>query len=86
ALGARGYAYDMNVACSSATFALRSAVDAVACGSARRALVICPEVCSGWLDWRDRDCHFIFGDAAVAMVVEAADDAVSAVRFEVLGS
>ncbi|MFX5839458.1 beta-ketoacyl-ACP synthase III, partial [Acinetobacter baumannii] len=39
ALGARGYAYDMNVACSSATFALRSAVDAVACGSARRALV-----------------------------------------------
>jgi len=29
ALGAGGYAYDMNVACSSATFALQNAVDAI---------------------------------------------------------
>lgn len=86
ALGCAGYAYDMNVACSSATFALRAAVDAVRVGSARRVLVICPEICSGFLDWSDRDCHFIFGDVATALVVEAADGAQSAMAFEVLGS
>ncbi|MEL0028527.1 MAG: beta-ketoacyl-ACP synthase III [Perlucidibaca sp.] len=86
ALGCGGYAYDMNVACSSATFALRAATDAVRTGSARRVLVICPEICSGFLDWGDRDCHFIFGDVAVALVVEAADDCRAERRFEVLGS
>lgn len=34
---AQGYGFDMNVACSSATFALEQAVNAVKCGSARRA-------------------------------------------------
>ena len=42
ALGAGGFAYDMNVACSSATFALQNAVDAVRSGSAKCALVLCP--------------------------------------------
>jgi len=36
ALGVRGYAFDMNVACSSATFALEMAVNAVR-AMARRA-------------------------------------------------
>ena len=35
ALGAGGFAYDMNVACSSATFAIQNAVDALRSGSAR---------------------------------------------------
>jgi beta-ketodecanoyl-[acyl-carrier-protein] synthase len=29
-----------------------------------RALVVNPEICSAHLEWRDRDCHFIFGDVA----------------------
>ena len=35
ALGAAGWAYDMNVACSSATFSIQAAVDALRNGSAR---------------------------------------------------
>ena len=42
ALGAGGYAFDMNVACSSATFALEQAINAVRTGSARAALVVSP--------------------------------------------
>ncbi|MGR3435773.1 MAG: beta-ketoacyl-ACP synthase III [Shimia sp.] len=74
-LGAGGFAYDMNVACSSATFGLQTACDMIRTGSVRKALVICPEICSAHLEWRDRDCHFIFGDVATALLVERAEDA-----------
>jgi beta-ketodecanoyl-[acyl-carrier-protein] synthase len=86
ALGAGGYAFDMNVACSSATFGLEQAVNAVRTGNARAALVVDPEICSAHLAWQDRDCHFIFGDVCTALVVERAEDAVSANRWEVLGT
>ena len=39
------------------------------------ALVVNPEICSGHLNFRDRDSHFIFGDVATAVIVERADDA-----------
>ncbi len=73
ALGAGGFGYDMNVACSSATFAIQNAVDIVRAGHGRSVLVINPELCTGHLNLRDRDTHFIFGDAAVAILVERAD-------------
>lgn len=69
-LGAKGYAFDMNVACSSATFGIKTAADAIDNGTAKSVLVISPEVCSGHLNFRDRDSHFIFGDAATAVLVE----------------
>ncbi|MEL6913695.1 MAG: beta-ketoacyl-ACP synthase III [Pseudomonadota bacterium] len=80
-LGAGGFAYDMNVACSSATFGLQSAADMIRTGSVRKALVICPEICSAHLEWRDRDCHFIFGDVATALVLERAEDAENKPKF-----
>ncbi len=86
ALGAGGYAFDMNVACSSATFAIEQAANAVRSGSARRVLVVNPEITSAHLEWRDRDCHFIFGDVCTAVVVERADEAVAAERWQVLGT
>ena len=67
ALGAGGYGFDMNVACSSATFAIEQAVNAVRTGSARCVLVVSPEITSGHHAWRDRDCHFIFGDVCTAV-------------------
>ena len=85
-LGAGGYAYDINVACASAAFGVQAAVDAVRNGSARRALVISAEICSGHLNWRNRDCHFIFGDAATAVLVEATETSRSKARLEVLGT
>lgn len=82
----RGWAYDMNVACSSATFGLQAAVDAVRSGSANCVVVVNPEICSGHLAWEDRDCHFIFGDVATAIVVEREDAATSNNQWRVLGT
>jgi beta-ketodecanoyl-[acyl-carrier-protein] synthase len=70
-----GFAFDMNVACSSATFGIQAAADMVRSGSIRSALVVNPEICSAHLEWRDRDCHFIFGDVATAVLIERAEDA-----------
>ena len=74
-LGVPGFAFDMNVACSSATFGIQAAADMVRSGSIRAALVVNPEICSAHLEWRDRDCHFIFGDVATATLIERADAA-----------
>jgi beta-ketodecanoyl-[acyl-carrier-protein] synthase len=82
----QGFGYDMNVACASAAFGIQAAVDAVRMGNARCALVVCPEITSGHHNWRNRDCHFIFGDAATAVVVEPLDTAVASEKFEVLGT
>jgi len=84
ALGIEGFGFDMNVACSSATFGIQTAATAVQTGQARAVLVLNPEITSGHLDYRDRDSHFIFGDACTAIVIEAADAAVSSHRFAIL--
>ena len=85
ALGCVGFAYDMNVACSSATFGLANAVSSIEAGLAKTVLVLNPEICSGHLAYEDRDCHFIFGDACTAAVVEAKDAAKADKVFDILG-
>ena len=85
ALGIDGFGYDINVACSSATFGIQAAVTAIQSGQARAVLVVNPEITSGHLNWRDRDSHFIFGDACTAILVERADLATSAHQFEIVG-
>ena len=85
-LGAGGWAYDMNVACSSATFSIQAAVDALRNGSARCVVVVNPEITSGHNNFELRDFHFIFGDACTAVVLERADDAVSDDRWLVHGT
>ena len=84
ALGASGWGYDLNVACSSATFGLQAAVDAVARGNARCAVVVNPEITSGHNNFELRDYHFIFGDACTALVVEPAEGCTHPNAFEVL--
>lgn len=84
ALGIGGFAFDMNVACSSATFGIKAAADFIAAGSARAVLVVNPEICSGHLNFRDRDSHFIFGDVATAIIVERAEDAEGG--WDILGT
>ena len=63
----------MNVACSSATFGIAQAAGAIRDGLARRVLMVNPEICSGHLNFEDRDSHFIFGDVCTAVIVESAD-------------
>ena len=86
ALGATGFAFDMNVACSSATFGIQQASDAVRSGSAQRVLMVNPEICTGHLNFRDRDSHFIFGDVATAVVVESSESAKAGAGWDVVDS
>ena len=68
-----GFAYDMNVACSAATFGLSQAHGSIASGLAKRVAVVNVEITSAHLNWRNRDSHFIFGDVATACIVEELD-------------
>ena len=91
ALGAGGWAFDMNVACSSATFSIQNGVDALRNGTANCVVVANPEITSGHNNFELRDHHFIFGDACTALVLERTDDAVSDGsgdhgRWDVLGT
>jgi beta-ketodecanoyl-[acyl-carrier-protein] synthase len=86
ALGVQGFGFDMSVACSSATFGIQQACNTVQLGQARAVLVISPEICTGHLNFRDRDSHFIFGDAATAVVIERADLATSPHQFDIVST
>ncbi|HML27227.1 MAG TPA: beta-ketoacyl-ACP synthase III [Hyphomicrobium sp.] len=84
ALGIGGFAFDMNVACSSATFGIKTAADFISGGSVKAVLVVNPEICSGHLNFRDRDSHFIFGDVATAIIVT--DETLANGGWNILGT
>jgi beta-ketodecanoyl-[acyl-carrier-protein] synthase len=83
-MGINGFAYDMNVACSSATFGLQNALSLVETGSVKSVLMVNPEICTGHLNFKDRDSHFIFGDVCTAVIVEREDNMATDDSFEVL--
>lgn len=86
ALNARGFAYDLNVACSSATFGIVQAASLIRSQEANRVLVVSPEICTGHLNFRDRDSHFIFGDACTAVLLENTATTRSTDVYSILGS
>ncbi len=79
ALGIQGWGYDM-------TFGIQAATTAIQTGQARAILMVNPEICTGHLNFRDRDSHFIFGDAATAVIIERADLATSQHQFDVVST
>ena len=83
-LGIGGFGFDMNVACSSATFGIKTAADYIGAGDTRAVLMVNPEITSAHLNFRDRDSHFIFGDVATAVIVESADGAAGG--WDILGT
>lgn len=86
ALGAKGYAFDMTAGCSSGTFALQTATNALQSGQAKCALIIDVNLGSCLVDFCDRDSHFIFGDAAVATVLETTATCEINAPFEIVSS
>lgn len=82
-LGAKGFAFDMSMACSSATFGMSTAMDAIKSGMATKALVVTAEYLSPLMNYEERDGHFIFGDAAVAMVLEREGETKSKSAFRI---
>jgi len=85
-LGINGFAFDMLVACSAATFALHRAYEMVMAGTARCVLLINPELTSPQVNYCDRDSHFIFGDVATATIVERSDTCTASQRYEILST
>ena len=85
-LGIKGFAFDMLVACSAATFALHRAYEMVAADTARCVLLVNPELTSPQVNYCDRDSHFIFGDVATATIVERSDTCTSPHSYEILGT
>jgi beta-ketodecanoyl-[acyl-carrier-protein] synthase len=85
-LGITGFGFDMLVACSAATFGLHRAFEMIRSGSAKAVLVVNPELVTPQLNYADRDSHFIFGDVATAVVVEAEDTVTASQYFKILST
>ena len=85
-LGIEGFGFDMNVACSSATFGIQTAYDMLRSGSVDCVLIVDPEICSGHLNFRDRDSHFIFGDVCTAIILEREETCTAKGAWEIIGT
>ena len=85
-LGIDGFGFDMQVACSSATFGLHRAYDSLVSGSAKCVLAINPELVTPQVNYCDRDSHFIFGDVSTAIIMERADTCTSGESYEILST
>ena len=73
-IGAKNAAcIDMNAACSGFVFAYQTAQAYMQCGIYKKILVIGADTISSLVDWKDRSSCILFGDAAGAVVLEAAD-------------
>jgi beta-ketodecanoyl-[acyl-carrier-protein] synthase len=84
ALGISGFAHDLGAACSSATFGIHAAVGCILAGSANVVLVVSPEIKSGQFSPKDRDSHFIFGEATSALIIEKKQSSKSKHNFKIL--
>ena len=85
-LGIKGFAYDMGIACSSATFGLINAYTALKAGTAKCVLFVNPEFTTPGMAFKDRDSNFIFGDVATAAILEPAETATSEHTFRILST
>jgi len=85
-LGIEGFAFDMNVACSSATFGIQNALSMVQAGTAKAVLLVNPEICTAHLNFRDRDSHFIFGDVCTATIIERQENITCNDYFEIISA
>ena len=72
-IGCPGFAFDMTMACAAALYGLHIADGMIRSGQAKRIMIVSPEIMTCINGHYRRDVHFIFGDAAAAMIVEADD-------------
>lgn len=80
-------AIDFNLGCSGFVYGLSLAEGLIRSGAARRVLLLTAETYSKYIHPEDRSLRTIFGDAAAATLIEAADQpSVSQVLFGTDGS
>ncbi|QPH53156.1 beta-ketoacyl-ACP synthase III [Pontivivens ytuae] len=75
ALGAGGYAFDIQAVCAGFIYALANANAQIISGQAKRVMVIGAETFSRILDFTDRATCVLFGDGAGALILEAREGA-----------
>jgi len=80
----RAYGFDLLAACTSFVYGLEMIRGLILAGLARRALLVAAEYFSCGVDYADPSSSFFWGDAAAAVVVEAADLAAGKAGYEVL--
>ena len=68
-LGAFAGAMDLSAACAGFTYALTTAAQFIACGNAKRVLVVGADLMSGTIDPDDKKTFPLFGDGAGAVVL-----------------
>ncbi|SOH92371.1 3-oxoacyl-[acyl-carrier-protein] synthase-3 [Monaibacterium marinum] len=71
AIGAGGFAFDMQAVCAGFIYALANADALIKAGQAKRVMVIGAETFSRILDYTDRGTCVLFGDGAGALILEA---------------
>ncbi len=74
-VGIRGaWGFDINAGCSGFIYSFATVDAFIRAGRAKKIVLVCGERMSGITDYTDRNTCPLFGDAAVAMLVEPTDD------------
>ena len=68
------WGYDINAGCCGFLFSFYTVANFIQSGKYKKAILVCGERMSGMTDYTDRATCPLFGDAAVAMLIEPTDD------------
>lgn len=68
------WGYDISAGCSGFIFAFDTVRSFIELGRAKKVVLVCGERMSGMVDYTDRTTCPIFGDGAVAMLIEPTED------------
>jgi 3-oxoacyl-[acyl-carrier-protein] synthase III len=78
----KAFGFDVNAACSSWLFGLTTAASMVASGGVKRVAVVGCDVMTSIFDKTDRNTAVLFGDGAVAVIVEAVAEGFGILDYE----
>lgn len=68
------WGYDLNAGCSGFLFSFETVRRFIETGQYKKAILVCGERMSGMTDYTDRTTCPLFGDGAVAMLIEPSED------------
>jgi len=78
-----GWGYDINAGCSGFIFAYATVDSFIRSGRAKKAILVAGEKMSSIVNYKDRATCPLFGDAAVAMLIEPTiDDSIGLMDYE----
>lgn len=68
------WGYDINAGCCGFLFSFHTVSNFIESGKYKKAILVCGERMSGMTDYQDRNTCPLFGDGAVAMLIEPSED------------